>query len=93
MGDRILKVNANDIRGASHQDAVLALLCKGDKMKITVQHDPLPSGFKEVTVTKPDGQKLGMVIKGGLQGQPGNPKDPTDEGTENLDVIKTWNIF
>ena len=49
-------------------------------MKITVQHDPLPSGFKEVLVTKPSDQKLGMVIKGGLQGQPGNPKDQTDEG-------------
>lgn len=23
---------------------------------------------------------MGMVIKGGLQGQPGNPNDPTDEG-------------
>ena len=59
---------------------MLALLCKGDHMKISVQHDPLPSGFKEVLVTKPSDQKLGMVIKGGLQGQPGNPKDQTDEG-------------
>ena len=52
-------------------------------MKITVQHDPLPSGFKEVSVTKPSDQKLGMVIKGGLQGQPGNPKDQTDEGKKS----------
>ena len=28
MGDRILSVNDIDIRGASHQDAVLALLSK-----------------------------------------------------------------
>lgn len=46
MGDRILKVNDTDIRGASHQDAVMALLTKTDQMKITVQHDPLPPGFK-----------------------------------------------
>ncbi len=46
MGDRILNVNGVDIRGASHQDAVMALLVKADQMKITVQHDPLPSGFK-----------------------------------------------
>ena len=46
MGDRILNVNGVDIRGASHQDAVMALLIKADQMKITVQHDPLPSGFK-----------------------------------------------
>ena len=31
-------------------------------------------------INKPVGQKLGMVIKGGLQGQPGNPDDPSDEG-------------
>merc|ERR1712045_429224 len=80
MGDRILFVNGVDIRGASHQDAVLALLSKKDSMKMTVQHDPLPSGFKEVTVQKPPDQKLGMVIKGGLQGQPGNPDDLSDEG-------------
>ena len=29
---------------------------------------------------KPTDQKLGMVIKGGLQGQPGNPHDQSDEG-------------
>ena len=52
MGDRILYVNSTDIRGASHQDAVLALLCKGDTLKISVQHDHLPSGFKEVSIIK-----------------------------------------
>jgi protein scribble len=31
-------------------------------------------------IDKAVGQKLGMVIKGGLQGQPGNPDDPSDEG-------------
>ena len=46
MGDRILFVNGVDIRGASHQDAVLALLSKKDSMKMKVQHDPLPSGFR-----------------------------------------------
>ena len=46
MGDRILFVNGVDIRGASHQDAVLALLSKKDSMQMKVQHDPLPSGFR-----------------------------------------------
>ena len=46
MGDRILVVNGVDIRGASHQDAVLALLSKKDSMDMTIQHDPLPSGFR-----------------------------------------------
>ncbi len=49
-------------------------------MKLKVQHDPLPPGFKEVRIEKQSEEKLGMVIKGGLQGQPGNPDDPSDEG-------------
>ena len=35
---------------------------------------------QEVEINKKADQKLGMVIKGGLQGQPGNPNDPSDEG-------------
>lgn len=46
MGDRILSVNGVDIKNASHQEAVLALLTKTDRMKLKVQHDPLPAGFK-----------------------------------------------
>ena len=80
MGDRILEVNGVDIRNSSHQEAVVALLEKKDRMKLKVQHDPLPPGFREVRIEKKSEEKLGMVIKGGLQGQPGNPLDPTDEG-------------
>lgn len=29
---------------------------------------------------KNENEKLGMCIKGGLEGQKGNPVDPTDEG-------------
>ena len=46
MGDRILSVNGIEIKNASHQDAVAALLVKTDRMKLKVQHDPLPEGFK-----------------------------------------------
>jgi protein scribble len=45
-----------------------------------VQHDPLPAGFAEVDLHKEPGEKLGIVIKGGLRGQPGNPLDAADEG-------------
>ena len=62
------------------QEAVVALLIKTDRMKLKVQHDPLPQGFREVRIEKNSDEKLGMVIKGGLQGQPGNPKDEADEG-------------
>ena len=36
--------------------------------------------FQEVQISREPDKKLGMVIKGGLQGQPGNPHDPSDEG-------------
>lgn len=35
---------------------------------------------QELTITKSDNEKLGMHIKGGLQGQRGNPLDRSDEG-------------
>ena len=45
-----------------------------------MQHDPLPKGFAEVDLCKEPGENLGIVIKGGLRGQPGNPLDGADEG-------------
>ncbi|XP_017079686.2 protein lap4 isoform X28 [Drosophila eugracilis] len=80
MGDRILKVNDADVSKATHQDAVLELLKPGDDIKLTIQHDPLPPGFQEVLLSKAEGERLGMHIKGGLNGQRGNPADPSDEG-------------
>ncbi|KMZ06070.1 protein lap4 isoform X24 [Drosophila simulans] len=80
MGDRILKVNEADVSKATHQDAVLELLKPGDEIKLTIQHDPLPPGFQEVLLSKAEGERLGMHIKGGLNGQRGNPADPSDEG-------------
>ena len=79
MGDRILAVNNTDIRSVTHQEAVMSLLQPCEIIKLTVQHDPLPPGFMEITVRKQEGEKLGMIVKGGLRGQPGNPCDPTDE--------------
>ncbi|XP_059220080.1 protein lap4 isoform X12 [Stomoxys calcitrans] len=90
MGDRILKVNDTDVSRATHQEAVMELLKPGNDIKLTIQHDPLPAGFQtiqvdyipveEIIISKTDGERLGMHIKGGLNGQRGNPVDPTDEG-------------
>uniref|UniRef100_A0A182PK14 PDZ domain-containing protein n=1 Tax=Anopheles epiroticus TaxID=199890 RepID=A0A182PK14_9DIPT len=80
MGDRILKVNGTDVTQATHQEAVMELLRPCDDIKLTVQHDPLPAGFQEVHIVKQDGERLGMHIKGGLNGQRGNPLDNADEG-------------
>ncbi|XP_061384316.1 protein lap4 isoform X10 [Danaus plexippus] len=80
MGDRLLKVNGTDLPGATHRDAVQLLLQPGPTLTLTVRHDPLPLGFQELTIIKQEGEKLGMHIKGGLNGQRGNPNDPNDEG-------------
>ncbi|XP_055699199.1 protein lap4-like isoform X13 [Phlebotomus papatasi] len=80
MGDRILKVNGTDVTQATHQEAVMELLRPGDDITLTIQHDPLPIGFQQVILVKGEGERLGMHIKGGLNGQKGNPLDPTDEG-------------
>ncbi|XP_073952347.1 uncharacterized protein isoform X6 [Choristoneura fumiferana] len=91
MGDRLIKVNGNELTGATHRDAVQLLLQPGQTLTLTVRHDPLPLGFQtlvqvdivdatDLTIVKQEGEKLGMHIKGGLNGQRGNPNDPNDEG-------------
>ncbi|CAG9857264.1 unnamed protein product [Phyllotreta striolata] len=80
VGDRILKVNGTDVTQATHQEAVMELLRPGDYITLAIRHDPLPEGFQELLIEKADNEKLGMHIKGGLQGQRGNPFDASDEG-------------
>ncbi|KAL1423757.1 hypothetical protein MTO96_020820 [Rhipicephalus appendiculatus] len=67
VGDRLLK------------DAVMALLDPSYEVVLTVRHDPLPTGWQELVIQREPGEKLGMNIKGGVQGHSGNPADPTDE--------------
>jgi protein scribble len=50
MGDRILKVNGEDVTKSSHQEAVLKLLRPGDEVVLTIQHDPLPDGYQVGTL-------------------------------------------
>ena len=53
----------------------MSLLQPCEIIKPTVQHDPLPPGFMEVTVNKFVGEKLGMIVKA-----TGNPLDPAEDG-------------
>ncbi|KAK7083566.1 hypothetical protein SK128_023354, partial [Halocaridina rubra] len=80
MGDRILSVNGVDMIGATHQEAVMALLNPPNEIVLSVRHDPQPKGLKEIVIKKMVGERLGMNIKGGVQGSPGNPLDKSDEG-------------
>ncbi|CAH1173628.1 unnamed protein product [Phaedon cochleariae] len=80
VGDRILKVNGTDVTQATHQETVMELIRPGDSITLTIRHDPLPAGYQELVIEKGESEKLGMHIKGGLQGQKGNPLDRSDEG-------------
>lgn len=80
VGDRILAVNGQDVRGATHQEAVSALLRPCLELVLLVRRDPPPPGMRELHIHKMPGEKLGISIRGGAKGHAGNPCDPTDEG-------------
>ncbi|VVC92568.1 unnamed protein product [Leptidea sinapis] len=87
---------ANKLHGSSDdvfddiQD--VTLLKEGGSLGFSIiggtDHSCVPFGGKEpgifishdLTIIKQEGEKLGMHIKGGLNGQRGNPNDPNDEG-------------
>ncbi|XP_073691976.1 protein scribble homolog isoform X4 [Garra rufa] len=80
VGDRILEVNTIDLRHATHQEAVRALLSNKQEIRMLVRRDPSPPGMQEIVIHKLPGEKLGISIRGGAKGHAGNPFDPTDEG-------------
>ncbi|XP_064263219.1 protein scribble homolog isoform X6 [Passer domesticus] len=80
VGDRILEVNGIDLRHATHQEAVNALLSNAQELTMLVRRDPPPPGMQEICIEKAPGEKLGISIRGGAKGHAGNPFDPTDEG-------------
>ncbi|XP_030254688.1 protein scribble homolog isoform X1 [Sparus aurata] len=80
VGDRILEVNTIDLRHATHQEAVRALLANKQEIRMLVRRDPSPPGMQEILIQKQPGEKLGISIRGGAKGHAGNPFDPTDEG-------------
>ncbi|XP_078664996.1 protein scribble homolog isoform X7 [Branchiostoma floridae x Branchiostoma belcheri] len=80
VGDRILQVNGMDLRHATHQEAVQALLSNTHQINMVVRHDPPPRELQEINLIKAPGEKLGISIRGGVRGHPGNPLDKSDEG-------------
>ncbi|XP_060730063.1 protein scribble homolog isoform X9 [Tachysurus vachellii] len=80
VGDRILEVNSTDLRHATHQEAVKALLSNSKEIRMLVRRDPSPPGMQDIVINKQPGEKLGISIRGGARGHAGNPFDPTDEG-------------
>lgn len=46
VGDRILEVNSIDLRHATHQEAVKALLSNNKEIRMLVRRDPSPPGMQ-----------------------------------------------
>ncbi|XP_071941513.1 protein scribble homolog isoform X5 [Antedon mediterranea] len=80
VGDRVIEVNGIDVQQASHAEAVTALLSDPSQIRLVVRHDKPPVGLQEIKILKTPGEKLGISIRGGNKGHPGNPLDKTDEG-------------
>uniref|UniRef100_A0A673IWR6 Protein scribble homolog n=1 Tax=Sinocyclocheilus rhinocerous TaxID=307959 RepID=A0A673IWR6_9TELE len=74
VGDRILEVNAIDLRHATHQEAVRALLSNRQEIRMLVRRDPSPPVQPRIL------SKTSLCFLGGAKGHAGNPFDPTDEG-------------
>lgn len=92
VGDRILAVNGQDVREATHQEAVSALLRPCLELCLLVRRDPPPPGMRELCIQKAPGEKLGISIRGGAKGHAGNPCDPTDEGIfiSKVRALPSW---
>ncbi|TNN13041.1 Protein lap4 isoform 1 [Schistosoma japonicum] len=66
IGDRVLKVNGVDLRHATHDEAVQALIQPVKELQLEVRRDPPPPGLRRITVTKRPGERYGLRITGGL---------------------------
>lgn len=54
VGDRILEVNSIDLRHATHQEAVRALLANKQEIHMLVRRDPPPPGMQVRPSSKAD---------------------------------------
>ncbi|KHJ41684.1 PDZ/DHR/GLGF domain protein [Trichuris suis] len=79
LGDRLLAVNGIDMSAATHHAAVSSLMASSTEVLLTVRHEPLPSGLRDLTVTRLGGEPLGLEIAGGVNSSV-HPYDPSDEG-------------
>ncbi|KAH9491965.1 hypothetical protein Btru_026900 [Bulinus truncatus] len=79
IGDRILSVNNKDLKHATHEEAVMALISPTYEIHLKVRHDPPPPGLQnceatyigvlhwELLIVKEASEKLGLSIKGGAK--------------------------
>ena len=93
IGDRLLEVNGVDVRRATHNEAVAALITPVHEVRLLVRHDPQPPGLQEISLFRGPGEKLGLSIRGGVNSPSGNPYDKSDDGIFVSKVSRSvWNF-
>lgn len=97
-----LQVNGVDVSSSTHEGAIKLLVTSGDPLKVLIRHEPPPDGLKvlatlarrhiesfmqELTLVTKPGEGFGFSIAGGVNGDPANPFDETDEGIFVSEVV------
>ncbi|BHF62714.1 Leucine-rich repeat-containing protein [Sparganum proliferum] len=62
VGDRILRVNDQDVRDASHDEAVQALIAHQENITLEIRRDPPPSGLREMNIPCRPSEKIGLKL-------------------------------
>uniref|UniRef100_A0A0X3PSF0 Leucine-rich repeat-containing protein 1 n=1 Tax=Schistocephalus solidus TaxID=70667 RepID=A0A0X3PSF0_SCHSO len=62
VGDRILRVNEQDIRDASHDEAVQALIAHHENITLEIRRDLPPSGLRELNIPCHPSDKIGLKL-------------------------------
>uniref|UniRef100_A0A158QIN5 Protein lap4 n=1 Tax=Rodentolepis nana TaxID=102285 RepID=A0A158QIN5_RODNA len=65
VGDRLLSVNGRDLRRVNHDEAVSALMPSGlseESLLLEVRRDPLPPGLRELIISCPEDEPLGLSL-------------------------------
>ncbi|CAL8100696.1 unnamed protein product [Calicophoron daubneyi] len=66
VGDRILRVNDIDLRNATHDEAVNALIQPTRELVLEVRRDPTPPGLRRLTISRHPNERFGLRIAGGV---------------------------
>ncbi|KAL7054690.1 hypothetical protein AAHC03_025833 [Spirometra sp. Aus1] len=62
VGDRILRVNDQDVRDASHDEAVHALIAHQGNITLEIRRDPPPPGLREMNIPCRPSDKIGLKL-------------------------------
>ncbi|TGZ62957.1 hypothetical protein CRM22_007156 [Opisthorchis felineus] len=93
VGDRILRVNDIDLRHATHDKAVRALIQTTKELKLEVRRDPTPPGLRRLSISRRVGERFGLRIAGGVP--PVTEEDSSraaqlSSSSNNGSIFVTW---